>query len=148
MDMNEDGSGTIQPLFDQQKSHSSPDQFTDEDRLKIEKLIEEEVTTEHYVEVVKLIEQLESAKNKDENLLEDLQELKKQIEELEQEIKDINQTILDELYPFNDISRKDREVVHDIIKRYQKLSPYDQTKVQGYEDVEKAEAQIDSLIRA
>lgn len=147
--VNRDGNGTITPLFGKQTYKRANELFTKADQEKVQALLKEKPSTAHFVEVVKLINQLENAKNKAEYeyLMIDLQNLRNEMEALEQEIEAMNETILNELHPFHDISVRDRKVVDDLIDRYQRLSAYDQTKIQGYEDIEKAKAQIDSLIR-
>ncbi|MEI3611568.1 prenyltransferase/squalene oxidase repeat-containing protein [Pseudogracilibacillus sp. SO30301A] len=147
--INKEGKGTIVSLFDNGKIHASDIVFTENDAVSVSNL-PDKITTEYYVDVVTYIEKLEHASNKGdyEQLLDELTDKKKKIEEIENEIELINQAILDYLYPFSDIGIKDKEKVDDIVKRYEALSTYDRQKIQNYEDVEKAETEINSLIRA
>ncbi|MSS42556.1 terpene cyclase/mutase family protein [Anaerosalibacter bizertensis] len=147
--VNEKGNGAITPIFDGSEALSSGVLFTEEDVNKVKNL-PEKLTTEHYVEVVKLIKKLERAKNKDEyiNLLDDLNVKKKEIEKIKEEIELLNNEILDKLYPFDKLSIKDKKNVDEIVSRFNKLSNYDQKKVLRYEDVIKSKTQVDNLIRA
>lgn len=147
--INKEGKGTIVSLFDNGKIHASDIVFTENDVFLANNL-PDRITTEHYVDVVRYIDKLENASNKRDykQLLEELTIKKKEIEEIQNEIESINQAILDQLYPFSNLGIKDKEKVDDIVKRYEALSTYDRQKIQNYEDVEKAETEIDSLIRA
>lgn len=149
MGVTKNGEGAITPIFSGSEELSSNTLFTKEDVAKIEKL-PDKLTTEHYVEVVKLIKKLERAENKDEysHLLKDLNDKKEEIEKIKEEIESLNNEILDKLYPFSDISIKDKKNVEEIASRFEKLSSYDQKKVLRYEDVIKSKTQIDNLIRA
>lgn len=149
MGVNKNGNGTITPIFDESEEFSSNALFTKEDVKKVENL-PDKLTTEHYVEVVKLIKKLEKATNKDEyiHLLDELNDKKREIEKIKAEIESLNDEILDKLYPFNDLSIKDKKNVDEIVSRFNKLSSYDKKKVLRYEDVIKSKTQIDNLIRA
>ncbi|WP_339162680.1 hypothetical protein [Siminovitchia sp. FSL W7-1587] len=143
------GNGTITPLFNQNAEVFSPAIFTKEEEDQAKKL-PQKVTTEHYVEVVKLLEKLEAAENRNEyeHLLDDLHDKKAAIEKIKAEIEALNKDILDKLYPFHQLSIKDKDHVEDIVARYEQLSTYDKQKILSYEDVEKSKTQIDNLIRA
>lgn len=147
--INKNGNGNIISIFKQGDVERSTDLFSGRDAALV-KAIPDDVTTEHYVEVIKLMEKIETANNREEYtyLLEALSAKKEKIEGIEQEISGINQEIIQHLYPFSDISVKDKDKVEEITTRYQALSAYDQAKVQSYIDVEKAETQINNLIRA
>lgn len=149
MGVNENGTGTITPIFTYGERDDSSDEFTEKDVKSVE-AIPNELTTEYYVEVVSLIEKLEKATNKEKygRLLDELKDKKSEIEDIENEIEILNQDIVDQLYPFSDIGIKDRENVKQIVDRYETLSPYDQKKVQGYADVERAETEISNKLRA
>ena len=60
----------------------------------------------------------------------------------------VNNEILDKLYPFANLSIKDKKNVDEIVARYENLSKDDRKKILSYEDVEKSKTQIDNLIRA
>lgn len=149
MGVHQEGKGTILSLDEREKTNNSKTTFTEEDAQAVAAL-PENVTTEDYVEVAKRIDQLEDARNKAtyQSLLQDLKEKKAQIEKIKAEIESINETIMEQLYPFSDIAIKDKANVEKIVERYEALSPYDQRKIQSYEDVEKANTQIANLIRA
>lgn len=149
MGVNENGTGTITPIFTNGERDDSSDEFTEKD-VKAVEAIPNELTTEYYVEVVSLIEKLENAPNKEKygSLLNELKNKKSEIEDIEKEIETLNQDIVDQLYPFSDIGIKDRENVKQIVDRHEALSPYDQKKVQGYADVERAETEISNKLRA
>ena len=144
----ESGKGTITPLFTKEFNHG-PVIFTEVDIEYIEKL-QGNLSTEHYVEVVKLLDKLNSSENKREfeQYIPILQEKKEKLEILNAEIETLNKDIIDNLFPFDQISKKDRQTIREIIERYEQLGEYDKAKIINYEDVEKAKAQVDSLIRA
>ncbi|ONK21082.1 hypothetical protein BLX87_23510 [Bacillus sp. VT-16-64] len=143
------GNGTITPLFNQNAEVFSPAIFTKEDEDQA-KTLPQKLTTEHSVEVVKLLEKLEGAENRNEyeHLLDDLHDKKAAIEKIKAEIEALNKDILDKLYPFHQLSIKDKDHVEDIVARYEQLSSYDKQKILSYEDVEKSKTQINNLIRA
>ena len=142
------GSGTVTALFDASTIEKEII-FTIEDVEKV-KSLPSFATTEHYVEVTKLLQKLERAENlKDyEDLLQLLQQKKREIEEIEEEIQALNEKILEELYPFSELSLKDKESVEQIVARFNNLSEYDQQKILSAEDVKKSKTQIANLYRA
>lgn len=149
---NKKGKGTVTSLLS--TDYSDEVAFTKKD-LQIYKELPEAVTTKEEVTVLKLLDKLETELNetgehKSEyiSLQKDLIEKKKAIDLIKSEINNLNQTILDELYPFESITVKDKTKVDGIKERYNKLSKHDQSLVQNYEDVEKAATQIKSLERA
>ncbi|MEK4628408.1 hypothetical protein MKZ17_09390 [Solibacillus sp. FSL R7-0682] len=123
--------------------------FTIEDAEQV-KAIPSSVTTEHYVEVTKLLQKLEHAENlkEYEDLLPKLQLKKQAIEAIEKEIQKLNEEILEELYPFNELTLKDKDSVERIVARFNKLSDYDQLQILNSEDVRKSKTQIENLYRA
>lgn len=148
MGIHSGGTGSTMSLINNQKAKTDT-LFSEEDMKKVTNL-PDEITTEYYVEVISLIDKLQHAPNqKDyEHLLKDLQVKKEKMEKIEMEIESINNDILQHVYPFQEVSLKDKKLVEQIVERYHVLSPYDQNKVQSYEDVEKAETKIHSMIRA
>src|SRR5699024_692964 len=114
------------------------------------KIIEKKKSNKNKIENIKLNNLQKIAKNKAyyENVLTKFKEKQTEIETLKKEIEKINQLIMKELYPFEAITEEDEATVKQIIKRYDQLAEYDQTKVQNYEDVEKADTQIKNLKRA
>lgn len=147
MGLVESGNGTVTPLF-HNELFSGPIIFTAEDVKNIEQLLKN-LTTEQYVEVVKLIDKLENAENRVEYeyLLGSLIEKKESIELIQAEIDALNKEIMDQLFPFDQLSFKDREKINEIIDRYETLSDYDKQKIVNYEDVERAKAEVDSKVR-
>jgi len=150
MGENESGNGNNINLFQPTDDQTTDNELTTKDKQKIAYLLEQDTSTKHYVDVVTSIEKLNDVDDKKEHkkLVADLESLKETIELQEEEINQLNQIILNELYPFNDISIDDQETVEEVMDRYGALDTYDQEKVQGYEDVEKAATQINNLIRA
>ncbi len=149
MEINTSGKGTITPLLNGANEQAKETIFTEADAKRTEELMKE-TSTEHEVEVIKLISILKSAENKADysEELTFLEDKKLEINELKAEIEVINQLIMKELYPFESITAKDEAKVKQITEKYNQLAAYDQTKVQNYEDVEKAETQIKNLKRA
>lgn len=149
MDINSSGKGTIIDLVSGSNEKTKQTKFTEADVKRTEELMKE-TSTEYEVEVIKLINLLKTAENKAdyENELTLLEEKQTDIEALKKEIEKKNQLIMKELYPFEAITEEDETKVKQIIKRYDQLAEYDQTKVQNYEDVEKADTQIKNLKRA
>ena len=149
MDINSSGKGTVIDLVSGSNEKTKQTKFTEADVKRTEELMKE-TSTKYEVEVIKLINILKTAENKAdyENELTLLEEKQTEIEALKKEIEKINQLIMKELYPFEAITEEDEATVKQIIKRYDQLAEYDQTKVQNYEDVEKADTQIKNLKRA
>lgn len=105
--------------------------------------------TEYYAMVIRLLEKLKYSQNIDkyEDILTDLESKKIDIEEIQQEIENINATIVESLYPFENISYKDKDTIDSLISRIDGLNEYDRKKVLGYEDVIRANTQIKTQIR-
>lgn len=150
MGENEHGNGNNMALFQQTEMQSLDQPFTNEDKLRVDELLEEATSTEYYVEVVTLIDKIHHHDTAEEHgeVLSDLDYLKELMEGQKEEIERLNQEILNKLYPFNNVTSDDEAVVAEVMNRYEALTLYDQEKIQGYEDVEKAATQIDNLIRA
>ena len=149
MGVTESGNGSITPLFNTNTNFTRTTLFTPEDMEKVNRL-PKKITTTSYVEVVKLLEKLEKAENRGDhlNILVELQQKRADIERIKEEIESLNNEILNKLYPFTDLSIKDKKNVEEIVARYEKLSEEDRKKILKYEDVEKSKTQIDNLIRA
>lgn len=146
--INNGGNGTIISFFEEDVNHDKTI-FTEADAEAVTSL-PDEMTTEHYVEVIKLMERLDRAENKEEfeHLLDDLAAKKEKIKEIEAEIAAINQLIIEHLYPIDEIGIEDKATVEEIIARYEALSEYDQKKIQGIDDVNRALTDINNTIRA
>lgn len=129
---------------------STNDHITASDVSAVQQLLKEPVSTAQEVAVATYKQQWQHAKNADQ-----YKELRKQIndrfqaiQQLQKKIKKLNERILDQLYPFSELTTDDAENVAAIMKVYETLPAYDKHQVLQYEDVEKAEAQIQSLQRA
>lgn len=145
-DINTKGNGTIAPIYQQD---TLPSIITDADMDRID-AIPTPLTTEHYIDVVALIDQFEQADNKEDyaDELAKLKQYKEEMEKIEAEIESINEDVLDKLYPFNELTAKDQDNVDKILERFHALSVYDQQKVLNYEDLMKSKTQIDNAVRA
>ena len=108
------------------------------------------LTTENYVEVIKLLDTLENSEDFEgkQEYFDILNNAKNTILNIQTEIDAINAEVLEKLYPFDKISLKDRKTVHEIVDRYNALSDYDKQKIQHYDDIVKAMTQADNLYRA
>lgn len=107
------------------------------------------LTTEHYAEVLYLFDKLNGAENKQDysETLDLLTEKKAQIEKIRENIENINNEILENLYPFDSVSIKDKDTIESIYKESQQLSDYDKKQVLGYEDLIKARMKVQTLQR-
>lgn len=66
---------------------------------------------------------------------------------MQDEIDALNAEITEKLYPFENISLKDKKTVDSIVLRYEALSEYDRSKIIRWEDVIKTKTQIDNILR-
>lgn len=148
--VNKNGNGTITDVFNKEEISNQDIVMTETDEALIQEILDEDTSTKYYVDVVRLLDKLNDAKNQEHNdqYKEILEHEKLAIENIEAEIENINKIILRQLYPFDQIRIKDKEVVEEVITRFELLDEYDQEKIEGYDDVEKAETQINNLIRA
>lgn len=122
--------------------------FSAADREAVDTL-PENLTTEQYVTVTKLLDKLE---NSDEFEGKDvyrqkLTAAKEAVAAVQAEIDAINAEVLEKLYPFDSISLGDKKTVDDIVARYNALSEYDRAKIDRWEDVVKTKTMIDNLLR-
>lgn len=142
------GNGAVTLLFTEE-FHRGPLKITDEDIRQFESL-PKETSTEYYIFVTKLLDSLNKAENKDDykEYIPLLEEKKKEIEELEKEIELLNEKIVEHMYPIEQLTAKDRPIINEIIEQYEQLPAYDQQKIVNYEDVERAEAQVNSVVRS
>lgn len=145
--VNSNGKGVITPIIHQEIEQ---ERLITEAHLKEVEEIEQNLSTVQGVAVLKLIKLFEEAENREQyqEELPNLYALKGKIETLQKEIDALNEVILEELYPFDTLSLKDKETVSNIVSRFNQLPEQDQRKILSYEDVKKSEAQIDSLSRA
>jgi len=149
MEINSSGNGTITHLVSGEGKQTKQALFTELDAKRVEELRQEN-STENEMEVIKLISILNTAKNKADfkHELSLLEKKKIEIDGLKKEIESLNQLIMKEMYPFESISETDKATVTQIKEKYNQLTEYDQSKIQNYEDVEKADTQINNLKRA
>lgn len=124
-------------------------EFTDSDLAALNAL-PERLTTAHYTEVLILLGKIELCDDFDgrEEYLRRLTSAKSDIEAIQSEIDDINDEVKEKLYPFENLSLKDRKTVNSIAERYYALSEYDRTKVYRSEDILKAKAKLDGELRS
>ncbi len=122
--------------------------FTDSDRKAVDSL-PERLTTEQYVTVTTLLDKLRQCEDFDgkDAYLEKLSKAKADIAAIQTEIDSINADIKAKLYPFTDMSLKDRKTVNSIVERYNALSEYDRAKIERWEDVVKTKTQLDNILR-
>ena len=122
--------------------------FSESDKAAVDGL-PQTLTTEHYVEIVKLLTKLEQSEDFAEKsaYLEKLTQAKQDVLKIQAEIDAINAEVKEKLYPFESISLKNKAVVDDIVRRYEALSEYDQAKIDRWEDVIKTKTKIDNLLR-
>ena len=110
----------------------------------------ENLTTENYVEVVHLMYLLENTnefqkKNQYKTIVD---KAYNHIQSIKSEIEYINMKITTELYPFSELSLKDKAVCEEIFNRYENLSQVDKGKVTHIDDLIKAKTQLDNLTTA
>ncbi len=123
--------------------------ITKQDAAAVAELVRQKPSTEQEVTVTKYLKQWKQADNAsdfpEEKKL--LQQRQQKIDKLKKEIASLNEEILDKLYPFEDLKWSDAKAVKEITARYKALPVNDRKQVIQYEDVEKAEVQINSLRR-
>ena len=122
--------------------------FTDSDR-KAADCLPERLTTEQYVTVTTLLDKLRQCEDFDgkDAYLEKLSKAKADIAAIQTEIDSINADIRARLYPFTNMTLKDRKTVNSIVGRYNALSEYDRAKIERWEDVVKTKTQLDNILR-
>ncbi|MGN1114470.1 MAG: prenyltransferase/squalene oxidase repeat-containing protein [Oscillospiraceae bacterium] len=132
------------------KDERARDIFFEEDDVKKLQSLPKDLTGENYQTVEQLYEKLESAENKADfsKEFQQLEKMKTEVEEIKQTVEQINAEIAEKLYPFDNISIKDKAQVDNIIAKTESLSDYDKEKISGYEDLICAKAEIKTQIRA
>ena len=110
----------------------------------------QEIVDESMSDAVPAFEYVELCDDFDgrEEYLRRLTSAKSDIEAIQSEIDDINDEVKEKLYPFENLSLKDRKTVNSIAERYYALSEYDRTKVYRSEDILKAKAKLDGELRS
>lgn len=122
--------------------------FSEADRQAADSL-PEKLTTEQYVQVTTLLDKLRQCEYFDgkELYLQKLTSAAEIIDAVQDEIDALNAEITEKLYPFENISLKDKKTVDSIVLRYEALSEYDRSKIIRWEDVIKTKTQIDNILR-
>ncbi|MGN0546805.1 MAG: hypothetical protein ACI4I3_05680 [Acutalibacteraceae bacterium] len=140
--------GTITDIFSLQ-SLSSGVKFNEND-LNEYLSLPETLTGEYYTVIIKLYEKLQSADNSSEysDYFAELQIKKDQVEAIQSEIKDINTAIAENLYPFENIRISDKSLINELVEKTEALSEYDRLQILGYEDLIRAKAQVDGIVRS
>lgn len=129
----------VQLLHDSNKQTAR--HLTKEELAKINHL-PKEVSTKDYVEMTTLLSKVQDHQMNEKKIL---QKRKQQIEALQENIDRLNNEIVDELYPFTELSLKDEKIVKSIVKDYNELPHYDQQQIVSANDVEKSMQQIKTL---
>ena len=143
MEISTQGNGAMTSLYGADLEMSADIQFTQEDAQEV-RALPEKVTTENYIEVIKLLDKLDKSENSQEYQQESeiLEEKKDQINQIQEEIQDINDTVLKELYPLDQISLKDKKTVDEIQRRIAALGKYDREQILQYEDIQQASVRV------
>lgn len=138
VDYNSGGENSDEPLYE----------FTAADRAKTDAL-PEKLTTANRAEVLKLYAKIKNSFDFDEKIkyIAKLEKAKNEIDALVEEIVEIKRLIKEKLYPFDNISLKDKQVVYELYGRYVALSEYDRTAFEksDAEGLLKSKTQVDNL---
>ena len=107
------------------------------------------LTTEQYVLVTTLLDKVQRSVEFDGRAayIAALQEAKTAIAAIQTEIDRLNADIKAQLYPYEQLTLRDRAAVNAIVARYTALSPYDRTRIAGWEDVLKTKTKLDDQLR-
>lgn len=140
----ENNSGEITNIFTDKKV-SSKVKFNDYD-VQQYKGLPENLTTEYYSKVLILYKKLLAADNADSYKSEekDLKEKLDYLTSVRTEIEDINSIIANKLYPFDNISQGDKELIDSLCSRADKLSEYDQKQILGIDSLRQAQAELNT----
>lgn len=140
----ENNSGEITNIFTDKKV-SSKVKFNDYD-VQQYKGLPENLTTEYYSKVLILYKKLLAADNADSHKSEekDLKEKLDYLTSIRTEIEDINSIIANKLYPFDNISQGDKELIDSLCSRADKLSEYDQKQILGIDSLRQAQAELNT----
>lgn len=138
VDYNSGGENSDEPLYeftaaDKAKTDALPEKLTTANRAEVLKLYAKIKNSFDFNEKIKYIAKLEKAKN--------------EIDALVEEIAEIKRLIKEKLYPFDNISLKDKQVVYELYGRYVALSEYDRTAFEksDAEGLLKSKTQVDNL---
>lgn len=140
----ENNSGEITNIFTDKKV-SSKVEFNDYD-VQQYKSLPKNLTTEYYSKVLILYKKLVAADNADSYRSEekDLKEKLDYLTSVRTEIEDINSIIANKLYPFDNISQGDKELIDSLCSRADKLSEYDQKQILGIDSLRQAQAELNT----
>lgn len=148
LEENTSGSGAVVRIFSGQNAASGL--LFNADDLDACHALPAVMTTEYAAEVTRLYEKLCQAENAAdyEEVRAGLLAKKEAIESIEAEIESINREISTRLYPFDQLTEQDRDLIESLVRRVEALSPYDQTRVLAFEDLLQAKARLDSSFRS
>lgn len=140
----ENNAGEITNIFTDKKVGFKVE-FNDYD-VQQYKSLPENLTTEYYSKVLMLYKKLLVADNADSYKSEekDLKEKLDYLTSVRTEIEDINSIIANKLYPFDNISQEDKELIDSLCSRADKLSEYDQKQILGIDNLRQAQAELNT----
>lgn len=127
--------------------------FSESNKKTVDSLpLDDRLTTEYYSTVTTLlylIKNTEDFEGKDKYLIK-LEKAYNQITEIQKQIDEIKKDIKENLYPFDNISLNDKEIIYSIYERFISLSEYDQNKFEpsDVEGIMKCKVEIDNLYLA
>lgn len=126
-------------------------EFSEADKQAVNEL-PKKLTLEHKSEVLRLWAKINNCFDFDgkQAYVAKLELSKNAIDELEEEILALSADIKEKLYPFDNITIKDKNVVYELFERYSALSDYDKTLIEktDAEGLLRAKTQVDNLIVA
>lgn len=149
MNIAEQGKGAVTDLFNTGSGSYENYVFTERD-YRDYKAIPDNPPTDYYSQIISLLAKISNAQNASDypGVKDDLEAKKTSVEAVQQKIEDLGTRIMETLYPFEKLGISDKKAVDGIVEEINSLPESDQPKVQGYEDVKRAQTQIDSKLRA
>ncbi len=119
-------------------------QLFDEEDLEAYRALPAAVTTKYSGEVNRLLEKLQSAENRDEYtaVLTGLRNKKEEIDQIQKEINAINTEISAHFLREEDWNKMDAKDALLLEDRINELSDYDRSKIEGYDQLLKAEKEL------
>ena len=132
------------------KDEPADNKITDIDRGRIKELLLLDADTQNYAEIITLYNKVnKTGSEKDISLYSDaLKNKKVEIENLMENIDILIQQINSELCPLDSVSYADKNLVNELLKKYNNLSGYDKQKIINSEELLKAKAKVDGIARA
>lgn len=108
------------------------------------------LTGENYGDVLRLYTKLSLAENREQfgDVFSDLKAKAEQVQKIHDEVADINEQIAQKLYPFDQITQSDNELISSLIKRAEALSPYDRGQILALDDLYRARTVCDTSDRS